>query len=116
MIKNFAKYNESLKDKMVGKTTDEIIKDIDNKINSEEKLDTDSIDVHALFELLALTHGAEQDSDVVKILLDNKYLTPSDIVTSEIDYLQRNMEEYGDKDAKYLLQKLVNLIKIGDNR
>lgn len=113
-MKNYKLFNESLKNKMVGKKPIDIINDIENRMNNSDEFDLD-ISGYKLFDLLKIAYNTNDSKKIVQILLDNNYLDCNDIIEREIEYFDEYFYQYEEDDAKRLLNQIIDIIKKGDN-
>jgi len=113
MIKKFNQYNESIRNEMVGKSTEDIIENIQNNINnaSEDKPHSLNIDTYAIFELIKSTYDIKDDKELLKLLLDNNHFNESDIIAAEIGHIENTIDEYGLKGARKIIGSLLDIIR-----
>ena len=111
MIKKFDTYNESIKDKLKGKSKEEIKASINLFIKDHKKElkenGTDNINIYDLLKKLNHVKGFNNDKEIAIFLMDEEYIDPSVLIDNTIENWR-----WGDNDAlEEIIETLLNTIE-----
>jgi len=103
------KFNESLRDKMTGKTLEGVIEDIETKINDED-FDPSNFDVDSIINVIVDEYEATSRQLLI-LLLDSGAIDASMVLDQELENLKDYIRSVDGKDAAYMIHKLLRVLK-----
>jgi len=118
MIQKFNQYNESLRDKMVGKSDEDInvglndiIKKLEDIINSDDNTyDYDAFTAESFINFIASYFGLETSEDIVMKLMELKYIDAQFALSEWVEGVDA-VSDYSVGDSKAQLENFLDTIK-----